>query len=69
MFDSLKFALSNSDGTLPSMDFTALSLLDMLFFKELITRENAYDICNWLAHAEPRQKYNAGTFTIIALDY
>ena len=69
MFDSLKLSLSNSDGTLPSMDFTALGLLDILFFKELITRENAYDICNWLAHAEPRQEYNAGDFKIIALPH
>ena len=69
MFDSLKFALSNSDGTYPSMDFTALSLLNMLFYKELITRDNAYDICNWLAHAEPRHEYNAGDFKIIALPH
>ena len=69
MFDSLKFALTNNDGPYQSMEFTTLGLLDILLFKGLITRDNAYDICNWLAHAEPRQEYNAGTFTIIALKH
>lgn len=72
MFDSLKFAVTDSEREYEPTElthFTALGLLDILFFKKLITRDNAYDICDWLAHAEPRKIYNAGTFLIIALDY
>lgn len=69
MIDSLKFAVVDNTGRHLPMKLTALGLLNFLYDTKLITRENAYDVCNWLAHAEPRQEYNAGTFRIIALDY
>ena len=72
MFDNIKFSLADCEREYDPTDltqFTALGLLNILFFKGLITRDNAYDICEWLAHAEPRKIYNAGTFCIIALDY
>lgn len=69
MFDSLKFSLSDNISILLPTKLTALALLDFLYDTNLITRENAYDICKFLARAEPRQEYNAGTFRIIALDY
>ena len=69
MFDSLKFAVSDNTGGHLPMKLTALGLLNFLYDTELINRNNAYDVCKWLANAEPRQEYNAVTFTIIALDY
>ncbi len=69
MFDSLKFAVSDNTGRHLPMELTALGLLNFLYDTELINRNNAYDVCNFLAHAEPRQEYNAGTFEIIALSH
>lgn len=69
MLDNIKFAMSDSKGRQLPMHFTALGLLANLYDSKLITRDNAYDVCNWIAHAEPRQKYNAGDFIIIALPY
>lgn len=69
MFDSLKFGVEDNTGRHLPMELTALGLLNFLYDTGLITRDNAYDVSNFLAHAEPRQEYNAGTFRIIALNY
>lgn len=69
MFDNIKFAVEDFTGRHLPIKLTALGLLNFLCDTKLINRENSFDVCNWLAHAEPRQEYNAGTFRIIALDY
>lgn len=69
MLDNIKFAIADINGIQLPMQFTALGLLVNLYDSKLITRDNAYDVCNWIAHAEPRQEYNSGDFIIIALPY
>ena len=64
----MKFAVEDFTGRHLPMELTALGLLNFLCDTKLLTRENSFDVCNWLANAEPQQEYNGGTFRIIALD-
>lgn len=69
MLDNIKFAVADSNGERLPIQFTALGLLVNLYDGKLITHDNAYDLCNWIAHAEPRQEYSTEEFKIIALPY
>lgn len=69
MFDNIKFTVSDSNGNRETLELTALSLLSFLCYTKLVNCDNAYDVLNWLAHAEPQQEYNLGDFKIIALSH
>lgn len=69
MLDNIKFAIADRNGKQLPVQFTALALLRNLYDSKLINSDNSYYVFNWISHAEPRQEFSAGDFTIIALPY
>ncbi|MCM1328070.1 MAG: hypothetical protein NC253_01390 [Ruminococcus sp.] len=69
MFDNLKFTLADSSGNCNFTELTALGLISLLYHGNLLIPENAYGILDFLAKAEPKDKYSAGSFTIIVLPH